>query len=354
MGINPALLMYTPIELRSDNAAGVAPEILAALEAANRGSAPAYGADPWSADLQAMVRDVFEHPHATVFPVLSGTAANSLALAAMCPQWGAVLCHESAHIFQNECGSTSLFSGGAVMRGLPGEGFRITPATLEQAFECTRWGDNHHSQPKVLSLTEPTDFGTLYTVAQIAELARLAHARGLAVHVDGARIANAIAALGCSPADLTWRAGVDVFTLGATKNGALSTDAIVCFDPAVAAELYYLTKRAGHVASKMRFQSAQLHAYLHDALWLRLAGTANTTMDRLAKGLRALGLELINAPEVNLAFVRLEEAVADRMEKAGLLFYGVGDGMIRLVTSFQTSEAEIDDALRRIQSALTG
>ncbi|HEV7403183.1 MAG TPA: beta-eliminating lyase-related protein, partial [Chthoniobacteraceae bacterium] len=237
-------------------------------------------------------------------------------------------------------------------RGLPGEGFRITPATLEQAFESTRWGDNHHSQPKVLSLTEPTDFGTLYTVAQLAELARLAHARGLAVHVDGARIANAIAALGCSPADLTWRAGVDVFTLGATKNGALSTDAIVCFDPAVAAELYYLTKRAGHVASKMRFQSAQLQAYLRDALWLRLAGIANTAMARLANGLRALGLELVNPPDVNIAFVRAEEAVVDQMEKAGLLLFGVGEGMVRLVTSFQTTEAEVDEALERIRLAL--
>jgi threonine aldolase len=342
--------MDRPIELRSDNAAGVTPEILAAIYAANLGSALAYGADAWSVDLQAIVREVFEHPHATVFPVLSGTAANSLALAAMCPQWGAVLCHQSAHILQNECGSTSLFSGGAVMRGLPGEEFRITPATLQHAFESTRWGDNHHSQPKVLSLTEATDFGTLYTVAQIAELARLAHARGLAVHIDGARIANAVAALGCSPAELTWRAGVDVFTLGATKNGALSTDAIVCFDQAVAAELHYLTKRAGHVASKMRYQSAQLQAYLRDGLWLRLAGTANTTMARFAKGLRALGLDLVHLPEVNIAFVRAAEAVVARMENAGLLFHRVGDGMIRLVTSFQTSELDIDDALRRIAS----
>lgn len=349
------MTMTNPIEFRSDNAAGVAPEILAAIEAANVGSALAYGADEWSAGLQATVREVFEHPHATVFPVLSGTAANSLALAAMCPQWGAVLCHESAHIIQNECGSTSLFSGGAVMRGLPGEGCRITPETLEHAFESTRWGDNHHSQPKVLSLTEPTDFGTLYTAAHITELARMAHDRGLLVHVDGARIANAIAALGCSPADLTWRAGVDVFTLGATKNGALSTDAIVCFDEKVAADLYYFTKRAGHVASKMRFQAAQLQAYLRDALWLRLARTANTTMARLSQGLRELGFELINTPEVNIAFVRVEEAVTDRMERAGLLFYRGdhrGEGMIRLVTSFQTTEAEIDEALGRIRMVL--
>lgn len=344
--------MTAPIELRSDNAAGVAPEILAAIEAANRGSALAYGSDVWSADLQTLVREVFEHPHATVFPVLSGTAANSLALAAMCPQWGAVLCHESAHILQNECGSTALFSGGAIMRGLPGAGFRITPATLKDAFASTRWGDSHHSQPKVLSLTQPTDFGTLYSVAQIAELAALAHAQGLTVHLDGARIANAVAALGCSPADLTWRAGVDVFTLGATKNGALSTDAIVCFDPAIAADLYYLTKRAGHVASKMRFQSAQLQAYLRDSLWLRLARTANTTMARLAEGLRALGLELIDTPEVNIAFIRADDALADRLEQAGLLFYGKGEGMIRFVTSFQTTEWEIDEALRRIQAAL--
>ena len=260
--------MSSPIELRSDNAAGVAPEIMAAIAAANAGSALAYGADEWTARLRDTVRTVFEHPDAEVFPVISGTAANSLALAGLCPPWGSVLCHETAHIMQSECGATSMFGGGAVMRGLGGEHFRVTPAALQHAFDTTRWGDPHHSQPSVLSLTVPSDHGTVCSPAQIGELSALARSRGLRVHLDGARVANALAALGCTPAELTWRAGVDALSLGATKNGVLSTDAIVCFDPVVSEQLVYRVKRAGHVASKMRFQSAQLVAYLTAGVWL--------------------------------------------------------------------------------------
>jgi len=223
-----------PIELRSDNCAGAAPELLAAISAANDGSALAYGGDEWSARLQARVAEVFEHQDVTVFPVLTGTAANSLALSALCPPWGAVLCHETAHIIRNECGATSMFGAGAVMRGLPGERFLLDTAALEHAFATTNWGDPHHSQPSALSMTNPTDYGTVYSVERVRELAGLARARGLRVHMDGARIANAMDALGCTPAELTWRAGVDIVSLGATKNGALSTDAIVCFDPALA------------------------------------------------------------------------------------------------------------------------
>lgn len=344
--------MNAPIELRSDNAAGAAPEILAAISAANVGSALAYGDDDWTAQLHATVRDVFEHPDAMVFPVISGTAANSLALSAMCPPWGAVLCHETAHIVQSECGATSMFSGGGVMRGIPGAGNLVTPQSLEAAFAATRWGDNHHSQPAVLSLTVPTDFGTVYTPDQIAALAALARARDVRVHVDGARIANAIVSLGCTPAELTWRAGVDAFSLGAMKNGSLSTDAIVCFDPAIAAELRYRVKRAGHVASKMRFQSAQLQAYLSNGLWLRLASTANEAMSRLSAGLGELGLELIDRPAVNMAFVRADDAVIDQMDAAGLLFYRMGPGLVRFVTSFQTTAADVDTVLARIGAAI--
>ena len=166
--------MAPEIEFRSDNAAGAAPEIMAALAAANTGSALAYGADDWTARLRDTVRAVFEHPQAEVFPVISGTAANSLALAAMCPPWGAVMCHETAHILVNECGATSMFGGGATIRGVGGAHYRVDPAALEQAFESTRWGDPHHSQPTVLSLTVPTDYGTLYTAGQIGELTELA------------------------------------------------------------------------------------------------------------------------------------------------------------------------------------
>jgi threonine aldolase len=346
--------MNSPIELRSDNAAGAAPEIMSAIAAANTGSALAYGADQWTSDARDKVREVFEHPDAEVFPVISGTAANSLALAALCPPWGAVLCHETAHILQSECGATSMFGGGATMRGLAGEQFRVSAESLRHAFETTRWGDPHHSQPSVISLTVPTDRGTIYTQHQIGELATIARERGLRAHLDGARVANAIAALGCTPADVTWRAGINALSLGATKNGALSTDAIVCFDPAVSEQLVYRVKRAGHVASKMRFQSVQLTRYLTDGLWLRLAGHANSAMARLASGLRALDVELLNEPDVNMVFARLDPAAADRMAEAGLLFYRMTTDTIRLVTSFQTTDEEVDEALSRIKIALVG
>ena len=345
--------MVTTIELRSDNAVGAAPEILAAMAAANTRSALPYGGDEWTSRLRERVREVFEHPNAEVFPVSSGTAANALSLASLCPPWGAVLCHESAHILRSECAATSMFSGGGAICGLPGEAFRLTPEALDAAFDATRWGDPHQSQPSVVSLTLPTDYGTIYTVAQVAALAERGRSRGLRVHVDGARIANAIDALGCKPADLTWRAGVDVLSLGATKNGAVSTDAIVCFDSAVSEQLVYRVKRAGHVPSKMRFQSVQLDTYLTDGLWLRLARQANITMARLAAGLTRLGIQALAPAAVNIVFVLVDDDTAQRMGESGLLFYGMGPQIIRFVTSFLTTDAEIDLTLERIEKALS-
>ena len=342
----------TEIEFRSDNAAGVAPEIMAAVADANTGTALAYGADAVTAQLESLVRDVFEHRSARVFPVTSGTAANALALTSLCPPWGSVLCHESAHILNSECGATSLLGGGAVIRGMPGDDFRVGPEMLEADLDSVRWGDPHHSQPCVLSLTEPTDMGTLYAVDEITALASIAHDRGLRVHLDGARIANAIAALGCSPADLTWRAGVDVLSLGATKNGALSSEAIVVFDDDAADELLYRTKRSGHVTSKMRFQSAQLIAYLTDGLWLRLAAHSNRQMQRLTAGLAGSGVGFVNRPDVNMLFALIDDEVATRLEAEGLLFYRISPGVIRLVTSWQTTDADVDQAVSRFAGML--
>jgi threonine aldolase len=342
-----------PIELRSDNTAGVSPEILQAITEANVGGAAAYGADEWTARLGAVVAEVFEHDDAAVFPVASGTAANSLALSAMCPPWGSVLCHETAHIMVNECGATSMFSGGAVMRGLRGDGPRLSPAAIERACSEITWGDPHHSQPSVVSLTSPTDHGTVYQVAEVAAIAAFARSRGLKVHLDGARIANAIASLGCSPAELTWRAGVDVVSLGAIKNGGMSCDAIVSFDRAVSEQLVYRTKRAGHVASKMRFQSAQLLRYLSDGLWLRNAGAANAAMARLAAGLRTIpGISLLHDVDVNMAFVSLgtEDAV-DRLEATDVRCYRYGGGVVRFVTSFATTDDDVDRARCCVESA---
>jgi threonine aldolase len=340
-----------PIEFRSDNSAGIAPELVDAIVTANRGSAIAYGADPLTAELEQRVRSVFEHDTARVFPVTSGTAANALSLSAMCPPWGAVLCHETAHILVNEAGATSLLSSGAQMRPVGGPDFRISADALRAALAATRWGDNHQSQPSVLSLTQPTDFGTVYPVSEVAELAAIAGERGMRVHLDGARVANALVALGCSPADLTWRAGVAALSLGSTKNGGGSAEAIVVFETQLADELVYRTKRAGHVTSKMRFQSAQLLAHLTDDLWLRLARTANDRMTQLCAGLEPLGVAFVNRPDVNMVFVELPDAQIDRWEAAGLLFYRMGPGRLRLVTSWATTADEVDDALDRIRAA---
>jgi threonine aldolase len=332
------------VELRSDNAAGVAPEILAAVNEANTGSALAYGGDDVTAHLQEVVRTVFEHPTARVFPVTSGTAANSLALSAATPPWGAVLCHPSAHIIGAEGGATSLLAGGAVMQGVDGGHGLIEPENLSAALEQVRWGDPHESQPSVLSLTLPSDQGTVYQPGEVTKLTTIAKQFGLRAHIDGARIANAVAALGCTPADVTWRAGVDVLSLGATKNGALSAEAIVAFDDRIADELVYRTKRSGHVTSKLRFQSAQVAAYLTDGLWLRLATNANQRMAQLVAELESLapyGVRLQERVDVNMAFVEMSAPAIDAAADMGLLFYRMGPTSVRLVTSWQTTADDV-------------
>ncbi len=343
------------IELRSDNAAGVAPEILAAVAAANTGSALAYGGDDLTAHLQDVVRTVFEHPTARVFPVTSGTAANALSLSASTPPWGAVLCHPSAHIITAEGGATSLFGGGAVMQGVDGAHALIEPERLRGTLESVRWGDPHESQPSVLSLTLPSDHGTVYRPDEVAELTAIAREFGLRTHLDGARLANAVASLGCAPADVTWRAGVDVLSLGATKNGALSAEAIVAFDDRIADELVYRTKRSGHVTSKMRFQSAQVTAYLTDGLWLRLAGTANERMAALVTELHSLasyGVRLQERVDVNMAFVEVPAPAIDAAAEAGLLCYRMSPTSVRLVTSWQTTPEDVAEAGLRFREAV--
>lgn len=340
------------IELRSDNAAAVSPAILEAMAAANSGSALAYGGDEVTAALEERVREVFEHPRARVFPVMSGTAANALSLSALTPPWGSVVCHESAHILTSEGGATSLLAGGAVMTGLAGEGYKMAPEALQAHLDGVRWGDPHHSQPAVLSLTSPSDYGTAYSAAEISELTGIAKTRDLRVHLDGARFANGVVATGASAADLTWRAGVDVLSLGATKNGALSAEAIVCFSDSPADELVYRTKRSGHVTSKMRFQSAQLLAYLTDDLWLRNARNANDRMAELAAGLEAAGVRITNSVDANLAWVNLPDETADRLEAAGVLFYRLG-GQVRFVTSWETTPEDIDTVLAVLRDALS-
>ena len=341
------------IEFRSDNAAGVAPEILASIADANHGTAIAYGHDEVTAHLEQRVREVFEHETARVFPVTSGTAANALALTALCPPWGSVLCHDTAHILNSEGGATSMLGGGAVMKGVAGNDYRMTPDSVRAVIDSITWGDPHHSQPSVLSFTQPTDMGTIYPLDEVEELSAVARGNGMKVHLDGARIANALVALDCSPADLTWRAGVDAVSLGATKNGGLSAEAIVVFDDVAADELVYRTKRSGHVTSKMRFQSTQMLAYLADDLWLRMARNSNDRMVQLAAGLTELPVDFVNRPDVNMLFAKLPSEAIDRLIEADLLFYRMSDVTIRLVTSWQTTESQVEEALTRFRTALT-
>ncbi|MFK8023233.1 MAG: low specificity L-threonine aldolase, partial [Ilumatobacter sp.] len=302
--------------------------------------------------LEARVREVFEHDGARVFPITSGTAGNAVGLSAMTPPWGAVVCHPTAHIVSNEPGSTSLFASGAQMLHVGGDRYLIDPDELHATLEHFPWRDPHNSQPSVISVTQPTDFGSVYDLSHLAKLTSIAKEHGMRGHLDGARFANALVHLGCSPADATWRSGIDVLTLGATKNGGLSAELIVSFDDAASEELFFRTKRAGHVTSKMRYQSAQVEAHLADDLWLRLARNSNEKMARLAAGLRGLDVQFVAEPQVNIVFVRLPDAAIDALEQSGVLFYRISPGVIRFVTSWQTTDDQVDGVVDRVRSAL--
>ena len=327
----------------SDNTAGISPEILAALADANAGAVGSYGADPITARLEAKLAELFEH-EVSVFPVATGTAANALALAAVTPPWGAVLCHPLAHIACDEANAPEFYSGGAKLVPVEGADGKLTAAGLA-ALLPGDLGNVHHAQPAAVSLTQATECGTAYRPTEIAEIAALAHRHGLAVHMDGARFANALVNLDVSPAEMTWRAGVDVLSFGATKNGALGAEAIVFFDTARGKDLSFRRKRAGHLFSKMRFLSAQLDAYVTDDLWRRNARHANAAAARLADGLAALpGVRLRHPVEANELFVELPEAVIVGLFAAGAQFYrwqGATSTCVRLVTAWNTTDADV-------------
>jgi threonine aldolase len=334
------------MNFRSDNATGIAPEILAAIAEANQGSALAYGEDAVTARLTRQFAALFEHEVA-VFPVATGTAANALALATVTPPWGAIYCHEISHIHTDECGAPEFHTGGAKLVALPGGDGKLAAAAI--AARMSDRGVVHHAQPAAISISQATEAGTLYSPAEIAALGEAARRYRLALHMDGARFANAVAALGCAPADLTWRAGVDVLSFGATKNGALAAEAVVFFDPARGADLPYRRKRSGHLWSKMRFLSAQLEAYLAGDLWLANAGHANAMAARLAAGLAAIPAARLRHPvAANEIFVELPEAAIAALAAAGFGFYRWGGETatcIRLVTAFDTGVEAVDDFL---------
>ena len=339
----------------SDNGAGVAPAILEAIVASSRVNAPAYGADAFTARAEALLSEVFQK-QVTAFLVPTGTAANALALSALVRPWEAIFCHEESHVHDDECGAPEFFAAGAKLVGIPGLAGKMTPEVFGETLARYPRGLVKASQPGALSVSQATEAGTLYTVAEIESLASLAHEAGIGVHMDGARFANAIVALNATPAEMTWRAGVDAVSFGATKNGALACEAVVFFDPDRAAQFAFQRKRGGHTLSKGRFLGAQMEAYLTDGLWLTNARRANAAASSLAEGLlRAPGVRRAWPTEVNEVFVVAPRVRAEAWRRAGAKFHdwptralaselapGPEETLLRLVTSFETSRAEIE------------
>jgi threonine aldolase len=338
-------------DFRSDNTHGASPEVLEALARAAAGTRASYGSDDITARVRERCRELFE-ADCEVFPVVTGTAGNALSVAAMTPQWGAVFCHEDAHIHRDEMGAPEFFSGGAKLFPIAGANGKLQAAALGRAIEGVA-GEGRSATPACVSLTQATEAGTVYSSGELRELCDVAHARGCRVHLDGARFANAVAASGAAPADLTWRAGVDVLVFGATKNGALAAELIVVFDLPLAGELAIRWHRGGHRLSKMRFLSAQFDAYLENELWLRNARHANAMAARLAAGL-AGAAEVLQPVEANVVFARLGREQIDRLHEQGFLFYDwplFGEGAVRFVCGFTTGEEEVDAFVRALQGA---
>jgi threonine aldolase len=339
----------------SDNGAGVAPQILDAIVASSRVNEPAYGADAYTARAEALLSEAFE-TRVAAFLVATGTAANALALSALARPWDAVFCHEEAHVHDDECGAPELFTGGAKLVGIAGEGGKITAQGLRETLERFPRGLVKSSQPGALSLSQATEAGTVYSVSEVSELSAIARCNEIGVHMDGARLANALISAKATPAEMTWRAGVDILTLGATKNGALACEAVVFFNPERAASFAFQRKRGGQTLSKGRFLGAQMEAYLADGLWLGLAERANASARRLAHGLTTTaGVRLAWPTEANEVFVVAPTAVVERWRAAGAKFHEwstralapergprMGETLVRLVTSFETSVDEVD------------
>ncbi|MDB5687790.1 MAG: low specificity L-threonine aldolase [Rhizorhabdus sp.] len=319
----------------SDNAAPACDEVMAAIVAANRVDT-AYDGDAISQRLDGVFSDLFETPVAALW-ISTGTAANSLALAALVQPYQGVICHAEAHIQVDECGAPEFYTGGARLLLAQGEGAKLDPAGVAAVADAIR-PDVHQIQPAAISITNATEYGRVYTPAEVTALGEFARERGLGLHMDGARFANAVATLGCSPADLTWRAGVDVLSFGFVKNGGFSTEALIFFRPELAAATRYRRKRAGHLLSKGRYSAAQILAMLDDDVWLRNARAANAAATRIAA---AAPDRLIQPVEANEIFLRLTAEEAAKLRAQGFDFYDWGPDAARLVTSWNQPEAEV-------------
>jgi threonine aldolase len=327
----------------SDNAAPAHPKVLEAIAEANRLDT-AYDGDEWSRRLDGAFSDLFR-TEVRAFWVTTGTAANCLALAALCPPYRAILCHRDAHIEVDEAGAPGFYTGGAKLILLDGEGARLTPTAIGEACDRIR-DDVHQVQPAVISITNATEYGLVYRANELAAIGALAKQRGLALHMDGARLANAVVSTGESLADLTWRAGVDALSFGFVKNGGLNAEALILFRTELADEIAVRRKRAGHLLSKGRYLAAQLLAMLDGDLWVDNARAANAAARALAK---TAPQRLVYPVEANELFLKVSDEEAERLRGMGVDFYEWGPGEIRLVTSWNHQPAEVE----RLATAIT-
>jgi threonine aldolase len=344
--------MSLPREFASDNTAPVHPAVLEALTAANRGPSPAYGQDPWTARATAWFRQQFG-PETAVFLAWNGTGANVVSLRALTRPWQAVVCSAQAHIQVDECGAPELLTGCKLI-AVPTADGKLTPAMLRSSM--TGVGDFHHVQPAVVSLTQVTEYGTLYTREELTDVCATARELGLRVHMDGARIANAAAALGLPLRTFTRDAGVDILSFGATKNGAMGAEAVVVFDPALAGEMLFLRKQSMQLASKMRYLAAQFLALAENDLWLDNARHANAMAQRLAAAVRTIaGVEITQKVEASAVFAVLPRAVSERLQqKFHFYFWNHSPQEVRWMTNWATSEADVDELVAAVREAMAG
>ncbi len=340
-------------QFASDNYAGICPEAMQAMQEANSGFVSSYGDDLWTGRACEKIRQIFE-TDCQVFFVFNGTAANSLALAALCRSYHSVICHELAHVETDECGAPEFFSNGTKLLHVDGPGGKFDLAEVERTI--TRRSDIHYPRPKVLSLTQATEVGTVYSPEEISAASELARRYGLRLHMDGARFANAVASLGVAPADISWRTGVDVLCLGGAKNGMAIGEAVVFFDQELAHEFEYRCKQAGQLASKMRFISAPWIGMLEGDVWLKNARHANDCAALLAQELISIdGLRIMYPCQANAVFVEMPEVVADRLRTVGWRFYSfIGSGGARFMCSWQTTREDVMQLVEAVKVASNG
>jgi threonine aldolase len=340
-------------QFASDNCAGICPEALATMLEANQGHETGYGDDSWTAKAANLIRDVFE-TNCEVFFVFNGTSANSLTLASLCQSYHSVLCHEFAHVEVAECGAPEFFANGAKVLLLPGEHAKIDPNSIGHMVK--KRTDVHYPKPRVLSLTQPTEMGTVYSLPELRALTDVARHCHLRVHVDGARFANAVVSLGVTPKELTWESGVDVLCFGGTKNGIAVGEAVVFFNPELAREFDYRCKQGGQLASKMRFLSAPWVGMLEDGAWLRHAKHANAMAKRLEAALRPLrGIHIIHPVQTNAVFAKIPDEAVQAMHRRGWHFYThVGtEGEARLMCSWDTTAEDVDSFAADLSETLS-